>query len=210
MKYDEHYELLVEYAEGTLSAERKTEVEIMLKQSPALLRELEIIQSAFQGLQNAPDEEVPKHYFTNFLPRLRQRIDSGENYSRWFVPQWIQSVLAPTMAAVIVISIVSVYQSFKPEVIQSSIYSLVNQLEQNEISSIVDDVSNFESTTGIIRSAETIVTNLSNSDAVNSKLNEELLSTDMLTYQTDSELIDQLEDQEIEQALERLAKPSIQ
>lgn len=210
MNYSEQYELLIEYAEGSLPAERRVEVETMLRRSPELQQELEFIQSAFVGLQHVSAEKVPEHYFTNFLPRLRQKIDSGEERSYWNLPRLIQSLMAPAAVIAIIFSLISVYLSFEPEQTQSPVYPLVNQLEQNELNAIGEERSNFEPSIGIVNGAETgIVNDGLDIDAVNLKLNEELLSDDYSAYQSESELVGQMDDHEIEQLLERMMKPAI-
>ncbi len=210
MNYNEQHELLIEYAEGTLPAERRAEVETMLSRSPELRRELELIRSAFVGLQYVSVEKVPDHYFTNFLPRLRQKIDSGEARSLWNIPRLIQTLMVPAAVIAIIVSIITVYLSFEPEQIQSPVYPLVSQLEQNELNAIVDERSNFEPAIGIINGTDaSIVIDDPDIDVVYVKLNEELLSDDYATYHSESELVSQMDDLEIEQLLERMMKPAI-
>ncbi len=210
MNYNEAHELLIDFAEGTLPAERRAEVEEMVKRTPQLQKELEIIRSAFAGLHTVPVDIVPEHYFTNFIPRLRQRIGSGEIQTTWNIPHLVQSLMAPAAVVAIIVSLISVYRSFEPEEIRSPVYPLVNQLEQNDLNAIMEGRSDFEPVVGIVNGTGAgVVINAADIDVVNLNLNEELLSDDHSPFQSESELVGHMDDHEIEQLLERMTKPAM-
>jgi len=201
-------ERLIDYVEGNISLEQKVEIELLLRQSPRLQSELETIRLVFNELGNTSDDEVPTHYFTNFLPRLRARIESGKTRTPLFFPEWLRLFTASSVVSIVAIAIIILYQSFKPEDVQSPIYSMVNDMERTEMNSIVDETILFEPNSGILRSAEIIANDISNANAVESKLTEDLLVLDVSTYQSDQELLSDIGDQEAEQVLDHLNKPS--
>jgi hypothetical protein len=210
MNENKLHELLIDYVEGNISSDQKIEIESLIQKSPLMQNELDVIQSALTELLNTSDEDVPEHYFTNFLPRLRKRLESGKIHLPLFIPEWFRLASSSLAVTVIVFSIVLLYQSFKPEELRSPIYSMVNDMERTEINSVIDETTNFESSTGIIQSAENLVNNISNVSVIESKLTEELLVLDVSSYQTEHELLSDMGDKEIEQMLDRLDKQRLQ
>lgn len=209
MNENELHEQLMDYVEGNISSRQKAEVESSLSKSPQMQNDLELIQSALNDLRNIPIEDVPPHYFTNFLPRLRQRLDSGNVHLPFLIPDWFRFFSAPAVVSVFVISIVLMYQSFRPEELQSPIFSMVNSMERMDINSIVDETADLESTPGVIRSIENLAGDISSINAIESKFSEDLLVLDVSNYQTDHELLSDMSDREIEQVLDRLDMPTI-
>lgn len=192
MKIDELHEVLIEYAEGTLPADRTMEVETLLSTSPELRHDVEFLRSTFRELQLDDESSVPDHYFTNFLPRVREKLERGVEYSHWSVPQMLQSLFQPAVTVMIVIAIVGLYRSFSPEMTPSTIYSLVHEIEQNEISAFMDEASTISSNT-----SENIFV---------AKLPNELLGVDPSNYQTENEVFALLEDQEAELVVDRIQR----
>lgn len=190
MTTDAGRELLVEYVEGTLPVERRAEVEAMLSDFAEMRQEVEILRTAFQTLQSEEHISVPDHYFNNFLPRLRNKLENGAGYNVWSIPEFIQSFVRPATVFVIVVALIGMYRSFKPEIDRSAIYAVVNEFEQNDIPSIVD-----ESTVLAVNSSE-------NNFEVS--LPKELLGIDPSNYQTEGEVFAMLGDTEAEQVVERL------
>ena len=83
--------LLVELREGTISQEEREVVERHVATCVGCTEDLKLIDQAFEALRNVEDEEVPTHYFTNFLPRIRERLDRQPARASGFVlPLWLQ------------------------------------------------------------------------------------------------------------------------
>ena len=192
MKIEELHELLIEYAEGTLPADRKMEAETLLSATPELRHDVEFLQSTFRNLQSDEPGSVPDHYFTNFLPRVREKLEKGVEYSHWSVPQMLQSLFQPAVAVMIVVAMAGLYRSFSPETAPSTIYTLVNEIEQNEISAFINEASPISSST-----SENIFV---------AKLPNELLGIDPSNYQTENEVFALLEDQEAELVVDRIQR----
>ncbi len=210
MNENKVHERLIDYIEGNIPHEEKVEIESLLKKSPQMQNELDLIQAVFTELRHTSDENVPTHYFTNFLPRLRERLESGKIHSPFFIPEWYRLFTTPLVVSAIVLLIAIMYQSFKPEELYSPIYSMVNNMERAEINSIVDDTPDFISSPGIIRNTENLLGDISNANVIESKFTEELLVLDVSSYQSEHELISDMGDKEIEQVLDRLDKPNVQ
>ncbi len=210
MNENELHERLIDYVEGNISPEHKSEIESYLSKSPQMQNELDIIQSALNDLRSISDENVPPHYFSNFLPRLRERLESGKIQLPMFLPEWVRVFAAPVIVSMLVFSMIIMYQSFKPVELQSPIYSMVNDMERTEINSIVDETTDFGTIPGMIRSVENISGDISNGTSIESTLTEDLLVLDVSAYQTENELLSDMGDQDVEQVLELLDKPSVQ
>lgn len=210
MNENELHERLIDYVEGNISPEQKTEIETILTQSPQMQNEFDLIQSALTELRNISDEDVPNHYFSNFLPRFRDRLDSGKVHLPMFMPEWYRLFSTPLVVSAIVLSIIIMYQTFSPEQLHSSIYSLVNDMERSEMNSIVDESTDFVLNSRNTRNADILVGDVSSDSIVESKLAEDMLVLDVSSYQSEHELISDLGDKEIEQVLDRLDKPNVQ
>ncbi|MFA5832264.1 MAG: hypothetical protein WDA22_02200 [Bacteroidota bacterium] len=195
MKSKELHEVLIDYVEGTLSTEKKNEVDLMLTASPEMREEIELLKETFTVLQTEEVSPVPEHYFTNFLPQIREKIDNGENYTFWSIPEWIHSFLRPVMAAIVILTLYGLYYSFNPESISSPIYSLVSEFEQNEITMLMEETSALTLST-----AENLL---------DTKVSDELFGIDASTYQTENEVFALLEEQEAEQVVELFQKNTI-
>ncbi len=210
MNENELHERLIDYVEGNISPEQKTEIEAFLTKSPQMQNEFDLIQSALTELSSISDEDVPNHYFSNFLPRLRDRLESGKVHLPMFIPEWYRLFSAPLIVSAIVLSIIIMYQTFNPEQIHSSIYSLVNDMERSEMNYIVDESSDFVLSSKNTRNADILFSDVSSVRIIESKLTEDLLVLDVSSYQSEHELISNLGDKEIEQVLDRLDKPNVQ
>jgi hypothetical protein len=210
MNENELHERLIDYVEGNISPEEKIEIESFLTKSLLMQNELDAIQLAFNELRDVSNENVPPQYFSNFLPLLRDRLDSGKVHLPMFIPEWFRFAVATSAIAMIIFFIGIMYQSFKPAELQSSVYSMVMEMERSEIDSIVDETTNYESNSGIIRGVENIVDNISNADAVDSKLAEDFFVLDVSSYKSEHELLSDMGDKEVEQVLDRLDKPTVQ
>lgn len=210
MTYNEREQLLIDYAEGTLSADQKLNVENMLRDSKELRNEYQLIQTSFQELQKLPVESVPEHYFNNFLPRLRNKIEAKERYSHWLVPQWMESLFVPGVTLLLLFTFGTLYLFLEPSRTQSPLYKIVQDIEQNEFDNIIEEVSNLELSYGSIRTGEQLVDRISHTDEITQKISTELLSVDLFASQMDSDWIELLEESEIDFVLNQLNETGIQ
>ena len=187
--------MLIDYAEGMLTSEQREEADRLLALSPELREELEIIRSAFSGLQETVQDTVPEFYFSTFLPRLRQQIDSGKEFSGWSIPYFVESVFRPVVALSIVFVMFTAYQAFHPETLQSPVYALINDCAQEEISDVVNGVVAFPT--------------VESENLFETTLDLESFGIDLFQTQSESELTALLGEQGLEQVMQNLENSSI-
>jgi hypothetical protein len=131
--------MLIDYAEGTLDRESRTAFEEQLRQSPALQRQLASIRSTFERLQQQEEPNLAGHYFNNFIPYLRQRIEQGERLSRFPIPSWLSPALAPVAVMVILASMVTMFFVLQPDTDETSYRNMIRYADHIEF----DDASSF-------------------------------------------------------------------
>lgn len=141
MKCDEVSPLLVELKEGTVSVENQALAEQHIATCAKCTADLVLIGGTFETLRASVDEEVPTHYFTNLLPRVRQRLDERDLKKFGFaLPEWAQRMIAPALAIGVVISMVALFVLLNPtyETTQSHLMQIVSQFPKDEIEGVVD------------------------------------------------------------------------
>lgn len=190
MNAEQRYELLIEYAEGTLPAERRAEVEQMLLHSPEMQSDLESLDLAFDSLQVERQPSVPDQYFSNFVAVLRRNIASGERRSFRNVPQFILRFIRPAAALSVAASLILLFRALGPASPESTIYSLVKDVDQSEIVTLIEETSTF--------------TERTTEHLLETKLPRESFGIDASTYQSESEMLALLDDDEAELVVEQL------
>ena len=141
MKCDEISPLLVELKEGTISVENQTLAEQHIATCAKCRADLVLIGGAFEALRVSVDEEVPTHYFTNLLPRVRQRLDERDVKKFGFaLPEWAQRMVAPASAIGVIISMAALFVFLNPtyDTTQSHLMQIVSQFPKDEIEGVVD------------------------------------------------------------------------
>jgi anti-sigma-K factor RskA len=190
MNAEQRYELLIEYAEGTLPAERRAEVEQMLLHSPEMQNDLESLDLAFDSLQVERQPSVPDQYFSNFVAVLQRNIASGERRSFRSVPQFILRFIRPAAAFSVAASLILLFRALGPASPESTIYSLVKDVDQSEIVTLIEETSTF--------------TEQTTEHLLGSKLHRESFGIDPSNYQSESEMLALLDDDEAELVVEQL------
>lgn len=142
MRTDTIRGMLIDYAEGTLDRESRIAFEEQLRQSPALQRQLASIRSTFERLQQQEEPILAGHFFNNFIPCLRQRIEQGERLSRFTIPSWLSPALAPVAVMVILASMVTMFFVLQPDTDESSYRNVIRYADLIEF----DDASSFAAT----------------------------------------------------------------
>lgn len=196
MNAEERQALLIDYAEGMLPKEQAAEMESFLAGSPEAREELAVIRSAFQQLNDLPSGSVPDHYFTNFLPRLRENLERGNGRRQWNIPAFMEWLIRPAMMAAGLFIFITAYRSFEPQATSSPVYDLVSEFAQDEINALLNE--------------PLLVDVGSDDDAVNIPLSSEAFGADVSQYQTENDLSASLEEQDLEQVVQRLEKKAIQ
>lgn len=132
MKHIDYHQLLIDYAEGTLSSEQRELIEEALRSSKSLRAEYESIKLAFSSMNAADDPEIPPHYFSTLLPNIRIRIDKG-NRQKLFIPLWFEKLFVPAGTAAVVALIAVFYFTFQPVSVDEGIYQAVKNAQEQDI-----------------------------------------------------------------------------
>lgn len=202
MNRNELYGLVIEYAEGTLDASRKAEVEKLLLDNPELRNDLESIRLAFGELQHEQEMKAPEFYFSNFLPRVRERIEEDSRFTMQFIPSWLQPIIVPAVILIVLLSFAGLYESLKPEHRQSPVYSIVNEIEPSKIDEVTDYLAGFDLS---------IPGRTTHSELLAENFDQTLFADDIIASNTlyenvmyDNQILSQLEENDIEYILEQL------
>ncbi|MBP6673534.1 MAG: hypothetical protein KA247_10315 [Bacteroidetes bacterium] len=190
MNAEQRYELLIEYAEGTLPADRKAEVEEMISRSPEMQNDLETLNLAFDSLHVEQQPAVPEQYFSNFVAVLQRNIAEGKQSTLGSVPQFILQFIRPAAALSIAASFILLFRAFDPAPSEMTIYALVKDVEQNDIVSLIEETST--------------LTERTTDHLFETKLPRESFGIDPSNYQSESEMLALLEDDEAEMVVEQL------
>lgn len=190
MNAEQTYELLIAYAEGSLSAEQRLAVEEMLTRSPELQTDLEMITLAFDSLHVEQPPSVPGQYFTNFTAVLRRNLAAREEKRRRSIVGLLDAMLKPAWAVAVMVCVVTLFRLLEPPQSHPGIYSLVRGFEQHEIVSVVD-----ESPVIAAAAAESVL---------EEKFPVESLGFDPSIYSSESEIFALLEDNDAELVIAQL------
>ena len=213
MKCDEISPLLVELKEGTISVENQALAEQHIATCAKCRADLVLIGRAFEALRTSVDEEVPTHYFTNLLPRVRRRLDERDVKKFGFVlPEWAQRMIAPASAIGVVISMVALFVLLNPtyDTTQSHLMQIVSQFPKDEIEGVVD-MANYSPV--IARTSELhrgILEMLPNPSQVSRQLERQFLDDEvnhghrMSTFLAAGISFEDINDEEVDSIIDRL------
>lgn len=138
MRHNDVMILLAEYCEGSLPEDRRAEVDRHLAECAACRNDLALIRSAFGALQDEPELGVPEHYFTNLVPKIRQRIERGKTRGGVFAfPAWISNALRPLAAALVLAGVAGLFRLLGPAAPVSPLEELVSQVPATDVDSLV-------------------------------------------------------------------------
>ncbi len=213
MKCDETSPLLVELKEGTISVENRALAERHLATCAKCSADLVLISGAFEALRVSVDEEVPTHYFTNLLPRVRQRLDERNAKKFGFaLPEWARRIIAPASAIGVVVSMVALFTLLNPtyDTTQSHLLQIVSQFPKDEIEEVVDMANN---SPVIARTSElhrTILEMLPNPSQVSRQLERQFLDDEvshghrLSTFLAADISFEDINDEEVDSIIDRL------
>ncbi len=190
MTTDEQHALLIDLAEGTLSAERAAMAAALLEHSADARADLALIRSALTGLTAMPAGDVPSHYFADFLPRLRNRLTLPEQRFRWAIPSFADLLLRPAMAAAAALVLVISYSAFEPQPSASPLYDMFREAALEEVAALLDD--------------PTLLFSATDDAMVEVALSDDAFGVTAEHYQTVSDMNAAMDEQELEQIVDQL------
>jgi len=212
MLNDELKILLVEYAEGALDSSRKKVVEEQLKDSAELRRELQLIQNAFAQLLAVEGQQAPPHYFSNFLPRLREKL-SHKRIGFWeAIPLRLKRSWVPAGAVLLIGIGIGLYYLLNPARGHQQLYEIVKEINQTDLDDVISNESLADSEPLFTTNVENVVrTALVESDFSRNILESEVLASGSLydNVVNDGQILSQLDDDEVEIILSKLNSNSV-
>jgi hypothetical protein len=213
MKCDEISALLVELKEGTISAENKTLAEQHVATCAKCEADLILIGRAFEALRVSAGEEVPSHYFTNLLPRVRRRLDERDAKKFGFaLPEWVQRMIAPAVAVGVVISMIALFALLNPtyDTAQSHLIQIVSQFPKDEIEDVVDMANDSPVVARTSELHRGILEMLPNPSQVSNRLERQLLDDEVnhghrvSTFLAADISFEDINDEEVDSIIDRL------
>jgi hypothetical protein len=200
MSREDIQEMLIDYADGTIDESRKIIIESELKRSPELSQELQLIKDTFIRLDKIEESDVPTHYFSNFLPRLNEKLQNKKTTIELLYPAWLRMMAVPTVALVIIAGIIGMYLILQPPNYKSSLYSAMQAVEQERSEEdfkdnlLLSPAGTISSDIESIIQSEEIVSNVDAKMIAREFFNESLIF-DNLT--NDNQILNQLSDDDL-------------
>jgi len=178
MDCDAARSLLIEKQEGRLSPEDGRILDRHLATCETCREDLALIGVSFEALRGVTDKEPPTHYFTNLLPRIRERIDNQPGrFSRLVMPAWVQRMLAPGSALAVLGSLVALYvlltPSFDPT--RTGLEQIIAEVPRDDIDRVTESVTNSGVLTRTMEPSQRMLETLSNPSAVSMQFDRELV-----------------------------------
>jgi len=184
MDCDDIQYLLVGLREGTISAGEREIVDRHVATCARCTYDLKLIDEAFESLRNVENDEVPNHYFTNLLPRIRQRLEQKPEHGlRFVLPLWVQRVLAPVSAGAVLACLIGLYVLFNPvaDTMQFQLREIVSELPKEEIDGVAESVSYSNALARPLEPSQRLMETISNPSQVSQHIERELID-DQLSH----------------------------
>ena len=170
--------LLVGLREGTISQEEREVVERHVATCVRCMDDLNLIDEAFESLRNVEDEQVPTHYFTNLLPRIRERLEQQTEHGSGFaLPLWVQRLLAPASAGAVLACMIGMYILFNPmaDTTQFHLRDIVSELPKEDVDGVAESVSYTTVMARTMEPSQRLMETLSNPALVSRQIERELV-----------------------------------
>ena len=178
MDCDKIQYLLIGLREGTVSQEEREVVERHVATCVRCTNDLNLIGEVFESLHNVEDDEVPTHYFTNLLPRIRERLEQHPEHASGFaLPLWVQRFLAPVSAGVVLACMIGMYMLLNPmaDTMDSHLREIVSNLPKEDIDGVAESVSSTTVLARTLEPSQRLMETLSNPALVPRQIERELV-----------------------------------
>lgn len=178
MECDKFRSLLVEKQEGTISSEGESILERHLSVCDRCKEDFALIGASFDALRGALDQEVPTHYFTNLVPRIRLRIENQPRaFSGFALPVWVQRLLAPGSALAVLGSIVALYILLTPALDPSKmgLRQIVAEIPKEDIDRVTESVAYSNVLARTMEPSQRMLETLTNPAVVSQHIERELV-----------------------------------
>ena len=210
--------LLVEKQEGIISAEDEELLQRHLSTCRRCADDLALIGTSFEALRGARDEEAPTHYFTNLLPRIRERIETRPRlWPGLALPNWVQRFLAPGSALAVLGSNVALYilltPSFEPS--RTGLRQIVAEIPREEIDRVAESANYSTVLTRTTEPSQRIMETVSNPAEVSQHIERELVNDQLehghslSIFLAGETSFEEITDEDIDSIIMRMDKTSL-
>lgn len=193
-----YYQLMLpDFVSGKLGESERRELEAHLSSCDECTRHKSEFSAIAAALREIRPDDPPSHYFSNVLPRIRERI-AGTS-SRGDNPL-VERILVPLAALALLVAVL-LQVPFKPE---GDLRSVLGGLQSNELAEVEVEQAEYQSLY-LIPSTESLASALSD-QTINQKL-----AAAILTDNDDAALVSlsELTDRDVAIILERLGERKI-
>ena len=213
MKHSVVRSLLVGFHEGTLPSDEKKTVENHLALCSECRNYSENIARTFKILQSEGPAEVPTHYFSNLLPRIRLRIEERPHSFAWLSPApWIYKFVAPVSSAMVVACLIGLFTLLRPLSLQSPLEELRKEASTFGTQDVADYLVESSELTHALEPPQKVMDIVVDPSLVSSRLEHQMFARTAEEYQptslitTDDASVDSLSDEEINQVIAQFDK----
>jgi hypothetical protein len=202
--------LLVELADGTISAEGRTLIETHLVTCASCAADAVLLNETFSALRTETAEAPPEHYFTNLLPTIRKRLENTRQPWHVAVPLWLNNLLAPLTVTAMAVTVFGLFRLFEPSEEFSPLQALVGQVPTDEISALVSPENDPFDTDGGISGSAKVLELLPNPNRVADRMKAEFLADELplvsadVTNLSDDTSLEDMDDDAVSQVLNRM------
>ncbi len=210
MKCREMEALLVELADGTITADDRKRAEMHVSACAACAADAVMLRGTFDALRGETAVRPPAHYFTNLLPTIRLRLERENRPWHIAAPLWLNTFLAPLTVTVMAVTVMGLFHLFEPTEEFSPLNSIVGQVSTEDIVALISaDSDTFDSDGGSSGNGK-ILDMLPNAVNVAEKMKVEYLANEFPVQQTDvtilndDTMLEEMDDDAVSQVLNRM------
>ncbi len=202
--------LLVELADGTITADDRKEAEMHLRSCASCTADAAVLRSTLTALLGETEAPPPAHYFTNLLPTIRLRLEHESRSWHIAAPMWLNTVLAPFTVTVMAVIVVGLFHVLEPTEEFSPLNNIIGQVSTEDIAVLASGESDtFDSDGGSAANGK-ILDMFPNAISAAEKMKIEFLANELPVLQTDvtilndDTMLDELDDDAVSQVLNRM------
>lgn len=218
MDCDKVHLLLIEKQEGVISPDDEKRVNDHLLTCLRCVEDDRLISETFEHLRGVAEEDLPTHYFTNLLPRVRQRIDARSgSWPGIALPDWIRRVIAPASSFAVVGCMIALYVFLNPTVepANSHLEQIVAGVPKDDLDGVAEAFSYVNVLPRTLEPSQRLLETVANPSQVSQTLERELVN-DQLTHGHTVSLFlaadnsfEDITDDDVDGVIERLDKTSL-
>lgn len=202
--------LLMELVEGKLTSLEKEAIEKHLAQCDKCRTDYTSMSAVVQLKSAIPVNDVPTHYFNNFLPHVKEKIESGNRRKNFLIPEFLEKIFAPTAAAFVVAAFVLSFILFAPRTAPLPLREMVQGGSEDEISTLVTNSVRSPMVDRESQANEKMLETISNSQSVIRKIRKDFFGDESTLYNHSDTFLNientlaELDDEELQSVVQQL------